>query len=93
MILPRAKACYSVREPDADPHVRFDERRLETELRHLDCDTADRKGRPTVERFPTATAPVVDSTVARHMVGVIGGRGRAKSMHYAAVAVILAEKS
>jgi hypothetical protein len=30
--LPWAKACCLVREPDAgDPHVRFDERRLETE--------------------------------------------------------------
>jgi hypothetical protein len=59
----------SWREPDAgDPHVRFAERRLETELweglRHRhEAKAAGNSDSP----FPMATAPVVDST---------GGRGR-----------------
>jgi hypothetical protein len=50
--------------PDADPHVRFDERRLETELWSLDCDTARRKGRTIAERHlppprQSSTLPLV----------------------------------
>ena len=53
-----------VREPDAgDPHVRFDERRLETEswrgVRHRHRAKAAGNSYP---HPPTATAPVVDST-------------------------------
>ncbi len=53
-----------VREPDAgDPHVRFDERRLETEswrgVRHRHRAKAAGNSYPLP---PTATAPVVDST-------------------------------
>jgi hypothetical protein len=63
----------SWREPDAgDPHVRFDERRLETELweglRHRhEAKAAGNSDSP----FPMATAPVVDSTEHSVMISAL----------------------
>src|SRR5687768_16773255 len=56
-----------VREPDAgDPHVRFDERRRETEpglrLRHRHYGESRRQ---QLLPRPTATAPAADSTLSR----------------------------
>ncbi len=67
-----------VREPDAgDPHVRFDERRLETEprrgVRHRHLAKAAGNSYPLP---PTATAPVVDST---RYGGSTTGRSNARS--------------
>jgi hypothetical protein len=52
-----------VGEPDAaNPHVRFDERGVETEARGGYSGTGNRKGRPTRKAPPTPTAPLRDST-------------------------------
>ena len=59
----RVRKHDSVREPEAgDPHVRFDERDVETESRfsYLGADIYERIGNRHAE--PTATAPHLDST-------------------------------
>ena len=64
-----------VGKPDAgNPHVRFDERRLETELWH---ELRHRHGRKppanSTASQPTATAPVVDSIITKYRYKVLEG--------------------
>ncbi len=54
---------YLVRKPDAGkPHVRFDERGMETESKASYSGTGNRKGRTQLRLRLNSTAPLLDST-------------------------------
>ncbi|RKZ35958.1 MAG: hypothetical protein DRQ37_05220 [Gammaproteobacteria bacterium] len=77
------------REPDAVvPHVRFAERRLETELwrglRHRRSESAGNSDSPR----PTATAPVVDSTESARISRRAGASRRVMGPKSMAVAMV-----
>ena len=65
---------YLVRKPDAGkPHVRFDERGVETESTASYSGTSNRKGWSPLRLRLNFTAPLLDSTKPAHVTREIFG--------------------